>query len=61
VSTWSLQGLRGNDVLVRVLQRGLVESVDSPIPWEKWRNFLALSLVFAFTFEHTPHDDLWFA
>jgi hypothetical protein len=34
-STWSLRGLRGSDTLARVLQRGLVESADSPIPREK--------------------------
>jgi len=31
-STWSLRGLRGSKTLARVLQRGLVESGDSPIP-----------------------------
>jgi hypothetical protein len=32
VSTWSLRGLRENYTLARVLQQGLVESTDSPIP-----------------------------
>jgi len=31
-STWSLRGPRGSKTLAQVLQRGLVESGDSPIP-----------------------------
>ena len=31
-STWSLRGPTGSKALARVLQRGLVESGDSPIP-----------------------------
>jgi hypothetical protein len=39
VSTWFLQGLKGSDTLERVLQQGLVESVDSLIPWKKLEEF----------------------
>ena len=50
-STWSLRGPRGSKTLARVLQRGLVESGDSPIPRENIaEHFLALLLYFlAFT------------
>jgi len=34
-STWSLRRSRGSYTLARVLQQGLVESADSPIPQEK--------------------------
>jgi len=46
-STWSLRGPRGSKALARVLQRGLVESGDSPIPWQNITAFLFLS---SFTF-----------
>jgi len=50
-STWSLHGPRGSKTLVRVLQRGLVESGDSLIPRQNIaKHFLALLLYFlAFT------------
>jgi len=50
-STWSLCGPRGSKTLARVLQRGLVESDDSPIPQQNiTEHLLALILYFlAFT------------
>jgi hypothetical protein len=39
VTTWSLRGPRGNDTLARVLERGLVESVDSLISRGKMEEF----------------------
>jgi len=50
-STWSLHGPRGSKTLVRVLQRGLVESDDSPIPRQNIaEHFLPLLLyILAFT------------
>ena len=50
-STWSLHGPRGSKTLARVLQRGLVESGDSPIPRQNIaEHFLPLLLYFlAFT------------
>jgi len=46
-STWSLHGPRASKVLARVLQRGLVESGDSPIPRQ---NITAFFLLSSFTF-----------
>ena len=50
-NTWSLRGPRGSKPLARVLQRGLVESGDSPIPRENIaEHFLTLLLyILAFT------------
>ena len=50
-STWSLRGPRGSKTLARVLQRGLVESGDSPIPRQNIaEHFLPLLLyILAFT------------
>ena len=46
-STCSLQGPRGSKTLARVLQRGLVESGDSPIPRQNIaEHFLPLLLYF---------------
>jgi hypothetical protein len=46
--TWFLRGLRGSDTLARVLQRELVESVDSSIHRENWSSFLVPILFSAF-------------
>jgi len=50
-STWSLYGPSGSKTLTRVLQQGLVESGDCPIPQQNIaEHFLALFLYFlAFT------------
>ena len=50
-STWSLCGPRGSKTLARVLQRGLVESGNSPIPQQNIaKHFLPLLLyLLAFT------------
>jgi len=50
-STWSLREPRGSMTLARVLQRGLVESGDSPIPRQNIaEQFLPLLLyILAFT------------
>jgi len=42
-STWFLCGPRGSKALARVLQQGLVESGDSPIPQQNITPFLFLS------------------
>ena len=42
-STWSLRGSRGSKAFARVLQRGLVESGDSPIPQQNIAAFFLLS------------------
>ena len=49
--TWSLRGPRGSKTLARVLQRGLVESGNSPIPQQNIaEHFIPLLLYFlAFT------------
>ena len=41
-TTWSLHGPRGSKALARVLQRGLVESGDSPIPQQNIAAFFLL-------------------
>ena len=50
-STWALRGSKGSKTLARVLQRGLVESGDSPIPRQNIaEHFLPLLLyILAFT------------
>ena len=59
-STWSLCGPRGSKTLARVLQRGLLESGDSPMPQQNIaEHFLPLILYFlallcVFTFLELP-------
>jgi len=49
-STSSLHGPRGNKALARVLQQGLVESGDSPIPQQNIASFFLLSSFYILAF-----------
>jgi hypothetical protein len=52
VSTWFLWGPRGSNTLTGVLQRGLVESVDSSIPREILEESSCPYFTFCIYFEH---------